>query len=124
MKLKMSFVGLLFVAANLAAVSTNAQTTNADFQQAVAAYQRSNSVANAEKVIKLAAALPQLPPIPEEARKHFVMGQTIFTGPGTQMISCKPPVNSEKPSNKLRGWRTRGIIWGWHGKPPAITAKQ
>jgi len=44
----------------------------------VAAYQQSPKYAAAEKVIKLAAAMEQLPPIPEEARKHFVMGQTMF----------------------------------------------
>jgi hypothetical protein len=33
---------------------------------------------NAEKVIKMAAAMPQLPPIPEEARRHFVRGTALF----------------------------------------------
>jgi len=55
-----------------------AQPTSIDFQQAVAAYQQSRFDAAAEKVIKLAAAMDQLPPIPEEAREHFVMGQTMF----------------------------------------------
>jgi tetratricopeptide (TPR) repeat protein len=57
---------------------TQAQITNADFQQAVAAYQQSPSAGNAEKVIRMAAALPQLPPIPEEARRHFVRGTALF----------------------------------------------
>ena len=69
----LSSIVLLF-----AALPAGAQTTNADFQQAVAVYQQSHSQADAEKVIKLAAALDRLPLIPEEARKHFVMGQTIF----------------------------------------------
>lgn len=55
-----------------------AQTSNADFQQVVAAYQQSPSDAAAEKVIRLAAAMEQLPPIPEEARRHFVRGTALF----------------------------------------------
>jgi hypothetical protein len=54
-----------------------AQPTTSDFQQAVAAYQQSPSDAAAEKVIKLAVALDQPPPIPTEARKHFVRGATL-----------------------------------------------
>jgi len=55
-----------------------AQPTDADFQQAVAAYQQSPSNAKAAQIIKLAAAMDQLPPIPEEARKHFVRGAALF----------------------------------------------
>ena len=55
-----------------------AQTSNADFQQAVAAYQQSPSDTGAEKVIRMAAAMDQLPPIPEEARRHFVRGTALF----------------------------------------------
>ena len=55
-----------------------AQTTNADFQQAVADYQKSPSVDGADKVIKLAVAMGQLPAVPEEARKHFVKGAALF----------------------------------------------
>jgi len=55
-----------------------AQPTTADFQQAVAAYQQALTFETREKVIKMAAAMDQLPPIPEEARRHFVMGQTMF----------------------------------------------
>jgi tetratricopeptide (TPR) repeat protein len=61
----------------LAAFPAAAQPTT-DFQQAVAAYQQSPSDAAAERVIKLAAAMDQAPPIPEEAREPFVMGQTMF----------------------------------------------
>jgi hypothetical protein len=66
--------GLIFALAS----SAPAQSTNADFQQAVAAYQQSHSYADIENVIKLAAAMPQPPSIPTEARRHFVMGQTMF----------------------------------------------
>jgi len=76
--LKMVFVRVLCAATFLAAVSATAQSTGAEFQQAVAAYQQSHSDADAEKVIKLAAAMEQPPPILEEAREHFVMGQTFF----------------------------------------------
>ena len=67
-------ISLLFAVA----LRTPAQSTNTDFQQAVADYQQSHSQAAAEKVIKMAVAMDQLPPIPEEARKHFVMGQTFI----------------------------------------------
>jgi len=59
-------------------IPAEAQTTEVDFQQAVAAYQQSSTLPAAEKVIRLAAAMPQLPPIPEEARKHFVRGTALF----------------------------------------------
>ena len=55
-----------------------AQTTNADFQQAVAEYQKSPSVDGADKVIKLAVAMGQLPPVPEEARRHYVIAMTLL----------------------------------------------
>jgi tetratricopeptide (TPR) repeat protein len=76
--LKAIICAAMFTATLLALLPTQAQTTNADFQQAVTAYQQSPSVATAEKVIKLAAALDQLPPIPEEARRHYVKACTLF----------------------------------------------
>jgi hypothetical protein len=61
------------------AVSARSQTGNDDFQQAVVAYQQSpNDLNKAEKVIRMAAAMDQLPPIPEEARRHFVRGTALF----------------------------------------------
>lgn len=72
------FFALVLTSACLA----QAQTTNADFHQAVVDYQRATdraaSWAAAEKVIKLASAMDQLPSISEEARKHFVMGTTLL----------------------------------------------
>jgi hypothetical protein len=65
----------LFGQTNTLADSTNAVTL---FQQAVADYQKSQTHVNAENVIKLAAAMDQLPPIPEEARKHLVIGATLL----------------------------------------------
>jgi len=55
-----------------------AQPTNADFQQVVTAYQQTPSSETYEKVIKMAAAMEQLPAVPTEARRHFVMGATMF----------------------------------------------
>jgi hypothetical protein len=66
------------IASLLAALPAGAQSTHAELQQAVAEYRKSNSVSKAEKVIKMAAAMEQLPPIPEEARKHFVRGTALF----------------------------------------------
>ncbi len=60
------------------AVPARAQASNADFQQAVAVYQQSLTTEAAEKVIRMAVAMEQLPPIPEEARRHFVRGTTLF----------------------------------------------
>jgi hypothetical protein len=49
------------------------------FQQAVADYQQPpNTWVSAQNVAKLSATMDKLPPIPEEARKHFVMGATEF----------------------------------------------
>jgi hypothetical protein len=67
-------IGLTIVSS----VPAPAQTTDAEFQQAVTAYQQSPSDATVEKVIKMAAAMDQLPPIPEEARRHFVRGAALF----------------------------------------------
>ncbi|MGA2444727.1 MAG: tetratricopeptide repeat protein [Opitutaceae bacterium] len=55
-----------------------AQPTNADFQQAVAEYQQSPSFGTYEKIIKMAVAMNQLPPIPSEAQRRFVRGATLF----------------------------------------------
>jgi len=71
----MPLFGLLLCAAALRAL---AQPTNADLQQAVAAYQQSPTAATYEQVIKMAAAMEQLPAVPTEARRHFVMGATMF----------------------------------------------
>jgi tetratricopeptide (TPR) repeat protein len=57
------------------------QSTHSDFQQALAYYYGSSGPANlvaASNVIRLAVAMEQLPPIPEEARKHYVMGTTLL----------------------------------------------
>jgi tetratricopeptide (TPR) repeat protein len=46
----------------------------------VAAYQRPpNYFLDAENIAKFAARMDTLPPLPAEARRHFVMGQTIFS---------------------------------------------
>ena len=78
--MKTTFVAALWssIVLLLAALPAGAQSTNADFKQAVATYQQSHSYADAEKVIKMAASMEQLPPIPEEARKHFVQGTALF----------------------------------------------
>lgn len=73
------FPGLMLLSLICAiAVPARAQASNADFQQAVAAYQQSLTTEAAEKVIRMAVAMEQLPPIPEEARRHFVRGTTLF----------------------------------------------
>jgi tetratricopeptide (TPR) repeat protein len=77
MKARTILYGLLILPL-CCAVAVPAQTPNADFQQAVAAYQQSPSEATARSVIRLAAAMDPLPPIPEEARRHFVRGTALF----------------------------------------------
>ena len=54
-----------------------AQSSDEAFQQAVTEYQKSPSVDGADKVIKLAAAMEKLPPVPEEARKHNIKGGAL-----------------------------------------------
>ena len=79
MKARSILLGLMFLPLFCAvAVPARAQTGNDDFQQAVAAYLQSHNVSTATNVIKLAAAMDQLPPIPEEARRHYVSGTTLF----------------------------------------------
>jgi tetratricopeptide (TPR) repeat protein len=70
---------LVFLAAiTLMPVLAYAQSSDAVFQQAVADYQKSPSSDGADKVIKLAVAMEKLPPVPEEARKHFFKGAALF----------------------------------------------
>ena len=79
MKTKMILLGLMLLPLICAvSIPAWAQTSSADFQQAVAEYQQSPNDAGAEKVIRMAAAMDQLPPIPEEARRHFVRGSALF----------------------------------------------
>lgn len=79
MKARTILLGLMHLSLLCAiAIPAWAQISNSDFQQAVAAYQQSPSDASAEKVIRMAAAMSQLPPIPEEARRHFVRGTALF----------------------------------------------
>lgn len=72
----------LFGQTNAPAESTNAvpaiTNTVSPFQQAVTDYQASSSWAAAQNVAKLSATVDTLPPTPAEARRHLVMGQTIF----------------------------------------------
>lgn len=56
----------------------SAQSTNDAFQQALAEYRKSLGADVAAKIIKLVAAMEQPPPIPEEARRHFVRGSTLI----------------------------------------------
>ena len=79
MKRKADFCGTaILVLSFVFAAMANAQTTGTDFQQAVTAYQQSQNAETATSVIKMAAAMRQLPPIPEEAREHFVRGTALF----------------------------------------------
>jgi hypothetical protein len=48
------------------------------FDQTVAEYRKAPSSEGAIAIIKMASAMEQLPPVPEQARKHFVMGTVMF----------------------------------------------
>jgi tetratricopeptide (TPR) repeat protein len=72
-------IAILFLSFAIA-VTAKAQTATAAFRQAVADYQAVQDDETTEKVIKMAAAMRVLPPIPEEARKHFVRGAAMFKG--------------------------------------------
>ena len=61
------------------------QQAMADYQQSITDWQKlprqaadARIAAAREKIIKMAAAMDQLPPVPESARKHFVTGATLF----------------------------------------------
>ena len=72
------------IALLLAVLPAVAQPTNADFQQAVAEYQQSHSIAAAEKVILLAAQMDPPPTVPVEARKHMSRGGAAAEGAQTR----------------------------------------
>jgi len=97
------FVPVLILLSFVIVTPAQAQTTNADFQQAVSAYQQSFSSAAAEKVIRTAAALPQLPPIPEEARRHFVGGTVLFKD-AKSLDDFKQVVDEFKQAAHLAPW--------------------
>jgi hypothetical protein len=89
MKRILLFVCLSVIASVLAVAATSAQTTDAEFQQAVGAYQQSHSYADIEKVINLAAAMPQPPAIPTEARRHFIRGAALIKDAKSQTESAQ-----------------------------------
>lgn len=65
--MKRATIAVVFLVMTIASTHTaQGQTTDADFHQAVADYQqasdRASRLATAEKVIKLAAAMDQMPP--------------------------------------------------------------
>ncbi|MGA3125612.1 MAG: energy transducer TonB [Candidatus Korobacteraceae bacterium] len=104
MKTRTSYFVLILFLLLLAVASTQAQTTNADFQQAVSAYQQSpNDLNKAEKVIRMAAAMDQLPPIPEEARRHFVRGTALFKDAKT-MVDYDQVAGEFKQAVHLAPW--------------------
>ena len=70
---KLMLLALLCVTA----VAARAQSGNADFQQAVAAYQQSHHCGSREGHPD-GGGDGQLPAIPEEARRHFVRGTALF----------------------------------------------
>jgi hypothetical protein len=80
-----------------------AQSTDADFELAVADYQQSHSTAAAEKVIKLAAAMDRLPAIPEEARRHFVRGAALFKD-ATSPDDFTQVLDEFKQATRLAPW--------------------
>lgn len=69
----------------------------------MAAYQQLPDPTKAEKAIRLAAALPQMPPIPEEARKHFIRGVEFFK-------AAKSPAEMKQVVNEL-GMAVRLAPW-------------
>jgi hypothetical protein len=76
--ISVGILALLLAAAISFSCPGRAQSNDESFQQAVTDYQNSPSVDGADKVIKLAVAMEKLPPVPEEARKHFIKGGVLF----------------------------------------------
>jgi hypothetical protein len=80
MKVRTYLSGTALLLLSLAISSSAcAQTSDADFQKAVEAYQHAPGVATDEAatVITLSTTMQQLPPIPEEAREHFARGAEL-----------------------------------------------
>jgi hypothetical protein len=67
----------LISSTRLLAQEANTSSASA-FERAVAEYGKAPSSELAVKVIKAAAELDELPPVPEEARKHFIRGSVLF----------------------------------------------
>ena len=95
-----SFV-LLFGLAHQAA----AQPADAAFQWAVAEYQRSPTAANAKMVIKLALTMKPVPAVPEEARRHYVKGRTLFD-------AAKNPADSLDAAEEFKNALLIAPWWG------------
>jgi len=96
--------------------TAKAQTTNAAFQKAVAAYQQSQNDETAAKVIKMASAMRPMPPIPEAARKHYVRGAAMFKD-AQSTDAYGPVINEFKEAVRLApGGGTQGTTWLWHWK--------
>jgi len=85
--------------------SSLAQSEDSLFQQAVTNYQESPTTDNAEKVIELATEMDKLPPIPEEARRHYVKGCTLFD-------DAKQPSESADAAEEFRQALLIAPWWG------------
>jgi len=80
-KLKLSFMCLflLVTCITLALANAQAQTPQATLNQCVADLQKNpNDYALREKIIRHVQAMKQKPAIPEEARRHFIEGNTLL----------------------------------------------
>jgi tetratricopeptide (TPR) repeat protein len=98
MKLKMTFVSLLFVTAIFASFSAYAQSPSPQetFNQYISDLQKSPSdTALREKIIRLAREMNPSPAIPEEARRHYVKASALLE-------DAKQPSDSADAAEEFR----------------------
>lgn len=106
MKTSRKAAALFSLALAIAATTTphvTAQSANDAFKQAVAEHQKSPLADTAARIIKLAMAMEQLPPIPEEARRHFVRGGALFKDAKTA-DNLSQVVDEFKEAVRLAPW--------------------
>jgi hypothetical protein len=74
-----AYIILLSKVLNLAGIPSNvsAQSKENLLLNALVDYKQFPSQAAVEKIIRLASSMEQLPPIPDEARTHFIRGNTL-----------------------------------------------
>jgi tetratricopeptide (TPR) repeat protein len=100
---RMAAVSFALAITIAAAPRATAQATNDAFQQAMVEYQKSLGADVAAKIIKLVATMDQPPAIPEEARRHFVRGSTLFKDAKTAE-DFSEVANEFKEATQLAPW--------------------
>lgn len=118
---KAGFMGLfLFLVMIMPRYPAHAQTPQDTLNQYVSSLQQNPSDnALREKIIKFAQTMNPAPAIPEEARRDYVIGLTLFKGkPKTFRTTMIQSISSRPPCWLPLGGPMHTVTWAWRLRPP------